>query len=164
MVNQIDMLGGRHKSTVQFAVETVSRILGSNVECVILYGSCAMGDYSYSSDVDLLVVVKDLAFNTRLLRTTCTPDDYTLPDVDTHFITSQSYAVCNRAFRLLQRCRPDCPHSWDAGQNGCRCSNPNRCFAGHVPGRYARCWQFQNCGHCALGYKCRAFQRGHCVG
>jgi predicted nucleotidyltransferase len=91
MVNQIDMLGGRHKSTVQFAVETVSRILGSNVECVILYGSCAMGDYSYSSDVDLLVVVKDLAFNTRLLRTTCTPDDYTLPDVDTHFITSQSY-------------------------------------------------------------------------
>lgn len=40
MVNQIDILDGRHKSVVQFAVETVSRILGSNVECVILYGSC----------------------------------------------------------------------------------------------------------------------------
>ena len=64
------------------------------------------------------------------------------PKREDSFVIWRSWvnAVCSRAFRLLQRCQPDYPHLWAAWQNGYRCSNPNRCFAGHALGRYARCW------------------------
>ena len=43
-------------------------------------------------------------------------------------------------------------------QRKIRCNNPNRYSALHVPHLYARCSQYQTCGHCALDCKCHFFR------
>ena len=39
--------------------DAAQRILGEKLYAVILFGSCARGDYDSESDIDLLVVVKN---------------------------------------------------------------------------------------------------------
>lgn len=81
----------RHKTAVDYVSNKVRESLGDNVLKVVLYGSCARGDYHYSSDVDILVVVHSMDFNVRLLRGECISDSLDMADVDVHFVTEESY-------------------------------------------------------------------------
>ena len=66
--------------------------------------------------------------------------------------------------------RTSSPHRWTQQsvypcrmQNGCHDSSPSRYCPLLVPSRCVHCWQGWNCGHCALGYRCRGFQLVRCV-
>jgi len=72
----------RHVELINHAVSVLTA--SPNVQRVYLFGSCARGDESWSSDVDLLVVVDDSIVDTdiRLLSMSCIPDDSRTPELD----------------------------------------------------------------------------------
>ena len=49
---------------------------------------------------------------------------------------------------------------WNCGSH---CNSPNRDFVWLVLRQCVRCWQCQNCGHCASDYKRHSFQLVHCA-
>ncbi|RKI37999.1 nucleotidyltransferase domain-containing protein [bacterium D16-51] len=62
-------------STLQIYTEGLHKIYGNTIEQIILYGSYARGDYQYSSDVDILVLVTLNDDEIRSLKTALA--DYT---------------------------------------------------------------------------------------
>ena len=51
----------------------------------------------------------------------------------------------------------------DFSNCGSHCNSPNRDFVWLVLRQCVRCWQCQNCGHCASDYKRHSFRLVHCV-
>lgn len=49
-----------YKKAVQFFKDKLQRVYGDRLVAVILYGSCARGEESDESDIDLLVLLKDI--------------------------------------------------------------------------------------------------------
>ena len=67
-------------------ISHVLNVLNTNpiVKNIYLFGSCARCEESWSSDVDLLVVVDDSATDTglRQISTECVPENYRAPELD----------------------------------------------------------------------------------
>jgi len=50
----------KEKQAVKELVDELKKLYGDNLSCVILYGSKARGDATEDSDVDILVVLKNI--------------------------------------------------------------------------------------------------------
>ncbi len=103
MLQTLD-LDTRHLGAIDFAEDILMRELGDNLLDIILYGSCATGKWRFSSDVDLLVVVKEIDFRTPRLRGMCMPDTWDIADVDIHFVTMEDYLERNDTYiKIIKR-------------------------------------------------------------
>lgn len=94
----------RHLDAIDFAKGILMHELGSNLLDIILYGSCATGKWRFSSDVDLLVIVKEIDFKAPRLRGMCMPDNWDIADVDVHFVTREDYIIREDTYiRIIKR-------------------------------------------------------------
>jgi predicted nucleotidyltransferase len=50
----------KEKQAVKELIDELKKLYGDNLSCVILYGSKARGDATEDSDVDILVVLKNI--------------------------------------------------------------------------------------------------------
>jgi predicted nucleotidyltransferase len=50
----------KEKQVVKELVDELKKLYGDNLSCVILYGSKARGDATEDSDIDILVVLKNI--------------------------------------------------------------------------------------------------------
>jgi len=50
----------KEKQAVKELVDELKKLYGDNLSCVILYGSKARGDATEDSDIDILVVLKNI--------------------------------------------------------------------------------------------------------
>ena len=50
----------KERQTIKELIDELKKLYGDNLSCVILYGSKARGDATEDSDVDILVVLKNI--------------------------------------------------------------------------------------------------------
>ena len=81
-----------HQQAVDYIIETLP-IQYPFIEQIWIYGSCARGDNSIFSDVDILCVLPKDMFNKKTVmdirRNYIT--NYNLPDIDIHFVGEKIY-------------------------------------------------------------------------
>lgn len=53
----MDMNEKRIRTVVEQFAEEVKKIFGTSVQAIILYGSCARGDFKKESDIDIMVLL-----------------------------------------------------------------------------------------------------------
>lgn len=88
----------RHVKSLDYALKVLlSKKYVEYIKSIYLFGSCARITQKYSSDVDLFVFLdqtmsKSLFFS---LRGDVSPDDYTLPEIDLHCTTSNTFSTSN---------------------------------------------------------------------
>ena len=103
----------RHQKSLEYALNKVEKSsVAPYVKHIVLFGSCARGDFHWSSDVDLLFIMDD-TFNdhTELksdlftLRGNISPIDSECPEVDAKFYSESNWKNQNSFF--LQNARKD---------------------------------------------------------
>ena len=103
----------RHQKSLEFAINkaSASRIF-PYIKHIILFGSCARGDFHWSSDVDLLFIMDDdfgndaeLKNDLFTLRGNISPSDSGSPEVDAKFYSETNWNHQNSFF--LQNVRKD---------------------------------------------------------
>lgn len=74
----------RHVEALLYALDVLKREENKKyIQAIYLYGSCARCEQRYSSDVDILLIVKDMPRKRCIqLKSEIVPEDYTLPVVD----------------------------------------------------------------------------------
>ena len=91
--------GNRHAESLAYAIKAL-KPYKRYIRSIYLYGSCARGEQRKGSDVDIFLFLKE-GTEPRLMReirTVVMPEDYTLPEVDVHFSTSDTFSGV-RTFR-----------------------------------------------------------------
>ena len=103
----------RHQMSLEYAVNKASASpIFPYIRNIVLFGSCARGDFHWSSDVDLLFIMDD-SFNdhTELksdlftLRGNISPIDSECPEVDAKFYSESNWKNQNSFF--MQNARKD---------------------------------------------------------
>ncbi|MDO4289298.1 MAG: nucleotidyltransferase domain-containing protein [Eubacterium sp.] len=87
----------RHAAALDYAMNKIkSSVLEPYINDVILFGSCARREEKFSSDVDLLLVLKleyfahpELKKILRLLKSDITSDDIRDPEVDLKIVVGE---------------------------------------------------------------------------
>lgn len=72
---------------------------------IYLYGSCARCEQKDGSDVDLFLFMTPETSPKlmRQIRTGISPDDITLPEVDVHFSTDDTFSGCKTFNNILSK-------------------------------------------------------------
>ena len=104
----------RHQKSLEFAINMASASrISPHIKHIILFGSCARGDFHWSSDVDLLFIMDDdfgnhaeLKNDLFMLRGNISPGDSESPEVNAKFYSETNWNHQNSFF--LQNVRKDC--------------------------------------------------------
>ena len=101
-----ELYNARSDKAIQFALAEIKKSdIGSYVQHVYLYGSCARNEQSYGSDVDLLIEL-DESFRTSKgklaliseLRSRLSNHDEGLPDIEIKFVIGEQWKTDNTIF------------------------------------------------------------------
>ena len=101
-----ELYNARSDKAIQFALAEIKKAdIGSYVQHVYLYGSCARNEQSYGSDVDLLIEL-DESFRTSKgkltliseLRSRLSNHDEGLPDIEIKFVIGEQWKTDNTIF------------------------------------------------------------------
>lgn len=101
-----ELYNARSNKAIQFALAEIKKSdIGSYVQHVYLYGSCARNEQSYGSDVDLLIEL-DESFRTSKgkltliseLRSRLSNHDEGLPDIEIKFVIGEQWKTDNTIF------------------------------------------------------------------
>lgn len=90
----------KHQIALDYAVKQLKEKFSEVVNEAYLYGSCARGEESFRSDVDIVVFVKDGTDvpTIRRIRSDLCSDDYRIPEADVHvysgFLSEQDESSC----------------------------------------------------------------------
>lgn len=86
----MDYTNGRFKPTLDYAVDIIKRNLGDKIQEIWVFGSCAKGTAKLTSDMDIMVSLKDNSM-TRSVRFDLYDHLQELPvKVDLHFCINGS--------------------------------------------------------------------------
>jgi len=64
----MDNLTEKEKQAVKELIDELKKLYGDNLSCVILYGSKTRGDATEDSDIDIMIVLKDVKDNSKELE------------------------------------------------------------------------------------------------
>lgn len=105
-------LSERHKNAIKYAVESIKNSpLSVYVQNVILFGSCARNEQKYTSDIDLLLVLKEefssekerLRVPLRLIKSDVMTGELDDPDVDLKIVIGDEWENSPMLFYQLIR-------------------------------------------------------------
>lgn len=95
----------RHERSLQHALEVLtSERYRTYLDAIYLYGSCARGDQKYTSDVDLLLKLRETVPTgvLRSMRVEATPDDWELPEVELKYFSGEQFSQSNQFDKNLR--------------------------------------------------------------
>lgn len=95
----------RHEKSLQYALSVLtSERYRVYLDAIYLYGSCARGDQKYTSDVDLLLKLRETvpADILRSMRVEATPDDWKLPEVELKYFLGDRFCQSEQFDRNLR--------------------------------------------------------------
>ena len=109
-----ELYNARSNKAIQFALAEIKKSdIGSYVQHVYLYGSCARNEQSYGSDVDLLVelnesfrAVKRKFALSSALRGSLNAHNEIFPDIEVIFVIGRQWITDNTVF--FANVRKDC--------------------------------------------------------
>jgi predicted nucleotidyltransferase len=58
----------KEKQAVKELIDELKKLYGDNLSCVILYGSKARGDAAEDSDIDIMIILKDVKDKSKELE------------------------------------------------------------------------------------------------